>query len=190
MKKVLFIVGHHFSGSNILFNILDNNPRVQGFHISPYINALDIKNLTEQKHKFNNFASIYMDELLLNTSLQTKDAYKLCKFIYIIRSPMQTLGSLFNVYKPQFAVNYYCFRLRRICEMAKNTPDSIFLRYEDIPNGLNLIENYLKLKQKLEMISLPEKKDIFIPHKLLDISEQSYERHLAFLKSLPLHKIC
>ncbi len=190
MKKVCFITSHLKSGSDVLYNILDQNPRVQGFHLDhPYYDMPTIWNLTQQKHKNDTQAAIYLDELFFNYWLQTKDAYKYCKFIYVIRPPEQTLNELIRIYKPQAACNYYCYRLRRMCEMAKRTPGAVFLTYEDIltGRGLPLVEQYLGLKQKLEMI--PTEKGTsanLVPLGLVLHADKAFNRYFQFLRSQPL----
>ena len=52
-----------------------------------------------------------------------------------------------------FAKRYYCFRLRRLYEMAKKTPGAIFLTWDDIKSKkkLELVENYLNIKEKINL---------------------------------------
>jgi hypothetical protein len=190
MKKVLFLTSHLKSGSDVLYHILDQNPRVQGFRSGfPYYDMPTILALTQQRHKLDNQAAIYMDELLYNFWLQTKDAYKHCKFIYVIRPPEQTLNELVRIYKPQAACNYYCYRLRRMCEMAKRTPGAVLLTWEDIETGrgLPLVERYLGLKQPLEM--MPMKKGAstnLVPLELVRHADVAFNRYYHFLRSQPL----
>lgn len=180
------------SGSSTLYDILDNNSRVQGYRSeSPYVDMPSIFGLTQRPHKLNNQAAIYMDELLYNYRLQTKDAYKYCKFIYVIRPPEGTLNDMLyrKLYKPQQACDYYCYRLRRMCEMAKRTPGAVLLTYEDITTGrgLPLIEEYLGLKQPLEMVEMKKgtsKK--LAPLGLVERADRAFNRYFHFLTSQPV----
>jgi len=196
MKKLVFICGHSYSGSNVLYEAMNQNPRIQGFRKGEY-NIYDTKlsllRYTEQKHKLNNRSAIYMDELIYNQQLQTKDAYEICKFIYVIRHPLNTLSLMIsnNKTKPAFAFRYYSFRMRRLCEMAKRTPGAVLLTYDNIKNGkgIDLITDYLNLREPLNF-----EPDIFFSYEktfstdLLGLNlrlqaENIYEQYLYFLKN-------
>ena len=130
MKKLVFICGHAYSGSNALYEAMNQHPRIQGFRrngFNTYENKLSLLRYTQQKHKLNNRSAIYMDELLYNQQLQTKDAYEICKFIYVIRHPIASISLMIakDKIKPSFACRYYSFRMRRLCEMAKRTPGAV-----------------------------------------------------------------
>ena len=92
--------------------------------------------------------------------------------------------------KPEFAIRKYLFRLRRLCEMAKRT-DGILLTWEDLSagKGMDLIENYLDLRQKLPFDPLllqPYSRRFnsdFLANKRLVEVEESYQRYLYWLKS-------
>jgi hypothetical protein len=180
------------SGSDLLFDALDQNPRVHGFRLDrPYVDVPAILELTYKRHKLNNEAAVYMDELLFNYSLQTKDAYKLCKFVYVVRPPERALNELVvDGYKPWAACNYYCYRLRRMCEMAKRTPGAVLLTYEDIVTGRGfpLVEEYLNLKTKLEVV--PTKKGTsvssLVPSDLVRHADRAFNRYFHFLCHQPI----
>jgi hypothetical protein len=202
MKKVLFLASHLYSGSSALYHALNANPRIQGFmnnKYNDYGSFLSIYTMTLQEHKCTTRAAIYMDELLFNPQLSVKTAYEFCKFIYVVRPPEQTLNLMISnnliansKSKPSYAVRYYTYRLRRICEMAKRTPGAVLLTFEDLKlgRGMDLLTDYLQLRQPVE----------FYPHylqtlernfstELLDTNLRSevndtYERYLYFLKNL------
>ena len=187
MKKICFIASHLSSGSSELFDVLDQNPRVQGFRSQrPYPDVPSLMEVTARPHKAGTAAAVYMDELLYNYSLQTKDAYRYCRFVYVVRRPEPTLTALVAAksYTPEAACRYYCFRLRRMCEMARRTPGAVLLTWEDISTGrgLPLVEEYLNLKEPL---AVPEMKKgtsaTLVPFGLLSSAEQCYERYLAYL---------
>jgi hypothetical protein len=188
MKKVCFIASHLMSGSSTLFEMLDHNPRVQGFRSSrPYYDMPTIMALTKHPHKLNTQAAIFVDELLYNYWLQTKDAYRYCKFIYVVRPPEGVLGELVaqKLYKPQQACDYYCYRLRRMCEMAKRTPGAVLLTYEDIVTGrgLPLIEEYLGLKQRIDLMPVRSAPTRPISYDLLQRAERAHSHYLSYLFS-------
>lgn len=192
MKKVCFITSHLMSGSSALFDALEDNPRVQGFKSGgPYPDMPSIIDLASRRHKLNNQAAVYMDELLFNFSLQTKAAYKFCKFVYVLRPPEPTLNDLAarGLYQPQFAVNYYCHRLRRMCEMAKRTPGAVFLTWDDLATGrgLPLVQDYLNLKEPLALAPMKKRASAdLIPYELLRHAESAFNRYFHYLTSQPL----
>jgi hypothetical protein len=110
-----------------------------------------------------------------------------CYFIHLIRSPI-CLNLIKEKINPNFIIRKYLYRLRRICEVAKRTPNSIFLTFEDLKNenSMNTIKEFLSLKYAPiapELSSLEVKKDI-IPYNLLIKAEESYEKYYAFLKNV------
>ena len=201
MKKILFVCSHSYSGSGGLFDALNRHPRIQGYHLaarSPYSHPLNFLTLTEQPHKLDNRSAIYADELLYNQQLSTKAAYKECKFVYVVREPEPVLNFLVgnDRIKPSFAVRYYTYRLRRLCEMAKRTPGAVLLTWDDLAvgRGLNLIEEYLGLRQPI-----PYDPALLIPYKrtfstgLVEPSlrvetENTYQRYLYYLKNQNLRQ--
>jgi hypothetical protein len=136
-----------------------------------------------------------MDVLNFNQQLSTKTAYEYCKFIYVIREPEYVINSLVKKDKMNFsfAKRYYCFRLRRLYEMAKKTPEAIFLTWDDIKSKkkLELVENYLNIKEKINLDNsliskFSEDIDGSIPYSDLIKVENTYEKYLFFLKNLNL----
>lgn len=191
MKKIVLICSHLHSGSTELYNSLNNHPRIQGYHFSAYSSPLDLLKLTNQYHKLNNRSSIYMDELLFNYNLSTSVAYKECKFIYVIREPEAVLNKLINdKIKIFYAIRYYSYRLRRIFEMSRRTPGAILLTWEDLIHnrGMNLIEDYLSLKEPINL-KIDNK---IIDNKIIDNKigltllsevEETYQKYLYYLKN-------
>ena len=192
MNKIVFLCSHEHSGSNHLYQAMNENPRIQGFrHLSlMYKNLNELLILNDQTHKLKTRAAIYMDELLYNWQFTDKSALKVCKFVYLIRKPQPVLNSFvkYNKLAPEFAARHYLFRLRRICEMAKRTPKAVLLTFDDLSRGegLNLIENYLELKNPInldfKLFDSHEEENNF-PISLLNTVENCYERYLFFLKN-------
>lgn len=194
MKKILFICSHLNSGSSVLFDALNCHPRIQGYNLADrisYAEPINLLTLTEQTHKLDNRSSIYMDELLHNHHLSTKVAYKECKFIYVLREPVDVLNLLINKHKmkPSFAIRYYTYRLRRLCEMAKRTPNAVLLTWDDLieSRGINLIEEYLNLKQPVffnsDLLCSLKPTNNSIDFKFISKVEDTYQRYLYYLKN-------
>lgn len=89
-------------------------------------------------------------------------------------------------------LRYYCFRLRRIYEMAAHTPNAIVVNYQSLVDKKELspIDEYLLLKNNLyykwDSFSFPEMK---IPKEPLKYCQQAYERYLFKLKNLNIKMI-
>jgi hypothetical protein len=131
MKHVLFITSHLGSGSDVLFNTLAGNPRIQGYRLPQvYTGYPAIENLTKHPHKDETSASIWMEELIYNFSLATKDLYNVCSFVFLVREAQPTLNEILHFvpsYTQRGAMYYYNYRLRRICAIAKRTPGAVML---------------------------------------------------------------
>lgn len=181
-----------------MFSILDGNPRIQGFRLNRVYSHFFVASdqLTKHRHKCDSSAAIWMDELLFNTMLTTTVFYEhpKFKFIYLVRSPEPTLNQLVvrGNYSPLGALRYYCYRLRRICEMAKRTPGAVLLTWEEVVSG----RGFPKIEEYLELVNpLVAPPDFFVEHApihqlipadYLREAESSYERHLFFLKNQEL----
>jgi len=194
MKKVVFIVSHHGSGSLDLIHLLNLNPRI---HIqnngSAYYHPKDLTSLYEVEHKVQNAAAIYGDHLVLNGNLSCRAIFESCQFIYVIRPAYSALNSMWasNVkYSAKNLSEYYCFRLRRICEMAKRTPGAVLLTWTDLTSaaGLPLIEEYLELKKPLDpsIMHFVQRDEDYISADFVNRGEEAYERYLYYLKQLDL----
>jgi len=190
MKKVAFIVSHLGSGSYALLNILNKNSRCNFFESkTQYTHPEDIRWMFNFEKLKNYSGSVFGDHLLHNVSFQCKALYKYCKFIYLIRPPRQVFSQIPGTKK---MINYYRFRLRRICEMAKNTPSGLFLTYDDLhkEETYSIIENYLGLKEKLEILSFDNNSQIEnqINESLMIKIEDCYERYYYYMNNLKLKR--
>jgi len=190
MKTVLLLVSHLGASSNALFDALNKNSRIQGFRTDrPYYNTDTLQHLTAYEHKLRNTAAIYMDELLYNFKFAAKNLYKICKFVYLIREAKPSLNKIIAKGYSQYAAdNYYRYRLRRICEMAKRTPGAPLLTWEDMVSGRGfpLIEEYLNLKEPIKKINVgPEATDV-VKYKIAEKAQEAYERHFLYLKKFNL----
>jgi len=196
MKKVVFICSHLYSGSDALYESMNLHQKIQGFKSykgNIYESPLHLLRLCENIHKINNRSAVYLDNLVYNYQISTKSVYDYCKFIYVLTKPEHVINSLISIEKKKVshAINYYNFRLRRICEMAKRTPGAIFLTFEDMAQGkgMNLISDYLELREPVEFNPLylaPFQKTFstdLLGSVLRSQVEDTYERYLYFLKN-------
>ena len=193
MKHVLLIVTHIGSGLSGLSQILATHSRIEMFSSKTrYDHPIQLEWLYSHAHKLDSAAAIYADQLFYNIQFSCKALYNACKFIYVVRDAKSSLNQIVSElqYTPSKAVMYYTFRLRRICEMARCTPGAVLLTWNDMAtgSGLPLIEEYLQLRTPLL-----KQNDLFVPNALDEIpleierqGQESYERHLYYLRQLPL----
>lgn len=199
MKKILFVCSHFYSGSSALYEAMNHHPKIQGFrsiNLNSYPDAASLMALSNYPHKLSNRSAIYMDELLHNRSFYAKEAYSKCSFIYVVREPEIPISFLIanEKKKPIFAVRYYTFRLRRLCEMAKRTPGAVLLTWQNLIDGkgMDLIKNYLNLKDSInfdsKLLGIYNRtfSSNLIDIKLLQEVQDAYERYLYFLKNQKL----
>ncbi len=168
------------SGAHHLRESLNHYPHICCVHTNKvYTHPKDLDNLKSM----DRYAKIYLDTIEFNYSFASKAFYDCCDFIYPIRNPKQSLGEMVSEgYSRESAMNYYLFRLRRMYEMAYHTPGSLFLTYEDLEKGSELIQNFLKLKTppkvRLKEVALEN----WVP-------ERGYGKYLSMFKRLDLKMV-
>jgi len=197
MKKVCFVVSHLGSGSTDLVDILNDNPRCEIKNSSvSYSSPEDLEWLFASRHKCRDSSAVYGDHLLFNTSLSCKSLYDKCKFIYVVRPARGSLNEIHTIQeyglRGIFAARYYSFRLRRICEMARKTKDSLLLVWDDLASGsaFSSIEEYLGLKTQLKAEHHhfnAGTRDDFDEH-LISECQDAYERYYYYLTRLGLKR--
>ena len=191
MSKVVFITSHLFSGSHDLCGALGANNRVSSFSSNAvYKHYDDFRFLIRRKHKVNNAAATYLDELIYNHSFSFKPLYEHCKFIYVVREAKSTINGIVKHHnlKHQSALRYYSYRLRRLCEMSKNTPNSLLVTWDDMISGkcIDPISELLSLKSNFKLnLNFNHYKDFNdkVHYDLIKQGQESYERHIMYLKS-------
>lgn len=150
--------------------------------------------MTSMPHKLNSVAAMFALDLNFNYQLGSKNLVPHAHYLFTVRQPEPVLNTLIagGIYGHREAAMYYCYRLRRMCEIAKRVKHGMFLTFEDIQRGdyVDVIKSFLNLKEDIS--HLPEAFDHLKPKsnvvssKTLDWCQDCYERHLFFLKSLPL----
>ncbi len=194
MRNILLLVSHLFSGSSDLMTSLNDNERIDlTDHLLSYEHPSMLEYLFNVGHKLDNAAAIYGSQVLHNKDFSCKAFYNFVKFIYVVRPAKPTLNEI-KLHRKEYsdltASRYYCFRLRRMYEMAHSTPGAIFLTYDDIysEKGLKLIQEYLDLPTALK-VPLPtiiSKEEVDIPFDIVTKSQDCYEKYLYSFKQLNL----
>lgn len=194
MKNIFFVVSCYGCRSEKLLNILNNNSRVMvsrfsGIH---YKNWNSLEQLVNRPHKNHTSAAFYGDQILFNEHFSYPPFYKKCKFIFFIDNS-KSLNSIVKYlkYTPQNALSYYCFRLRRIYEMAKRVEESVFLTFSHLREGkgLGLIEKLLNLREllKTEENLADDQYEMLesIPSEIFTKAEDCYEKYYFRIRQLP-----
>lgn len=165
---------------------LDANPRVQMVASpTPLSHPEHIAALCSEPHKMGrSSAAIYGTQVLFNPQVQSKVFYPFCRFVYVVRGAA-SLGCV--GYRPAESLRYYCFRLRRILEMASCTPGAVLLTWDDLRagRGLDLVGSYLGLKEPLAL-PLAEAACPEVPPDVEAKAADRYEYYLYRLRRLPL----
>ena len=197
MKKVCFIVSHLGSGSIDLVDILNKNQKCVIYNSdSKYETPEDLNWMFARGHKCRDSSAIYGDHLLYNMSFSCRKLYEFCKFIYVMRPARATLNEIITLsyprYEPEYAARYYRYRLRRMCEMAKRTPDSVFVTWDDLARGkaFPAIEEYLGLKSQLMTQHnhfMLNNKDSF-KENLISECDDAYERYYYYITNLRMRR--
>lgn len=197
MKKVCFVVSHLGSGSNDLVDVLNGNPRCEIHNSSVrYSSPEDLEWLFAHPHKCRDSSAVYGDHLLFNSSLSCKVLYDFCRFIYVIRPARASLNETSTIADSsldgRFAARYYSFRLRRICEMARKTPHSLLLTWDDLASGkaFPALEEHLGLKTQLKAEHHHFRaclKDDF-EERLISECQDAYERYYYYLDKIGLKR--
>lgn len=178
-------------------DVLNKNPRCQ-IHDSEaqYNNPSSLEWMFAAGHKCRDSSAVYGDHLLFNMSLSHKSFFDFCKFIYVIRPARASLNEIMTLrdkkYTQEDAAKYYRFRLRRICEMAKRSPDSVLLTWDDLAKGtaFPIIEHYLGLSTQLktEFNHFSSGMNDIFKENLIEECQDAYERYYYYLNRLKLRR--
>lgn len=187
MNNIVLICSHLESNSDNLVYNLNSGSKFQKLNTT----YNDVKCLTLNKPNFEyrKRPKVFFDHILYNYEFSCKELYKYINFIYVIGEPKKTLKNIVfkNIYDEKTAFNYYCFRLRRMYEMARRSKDPLILFDEDLKNPeiYDTIQNKLKIKDKLKIkIKNQKKQEIKIDRKIIEESENFYEKYRYRIKNL------
>src|SRR5690606_15016297 len=130
-----FIVSHLSSGWKGLVDSMNRNPLVEIRNTNKsYEHPTDVISFNSSRH-----IKVCGDALLFDHLFSCKSLYKKCKFVYLVRSAKDTLNSIIANQNgdilSEYVLNYYVFRLRRICEMAHFTNGACLLTYDNLISG-------------------------------------------------------
>jgi hypothetical protein len=192
-KKSILVISHFGCGVFDLYNTLLYHSRINGYFKSvpertidyndPYCNYL----FKKSDHKWEKRDKIYLDLLFFNYQISCKE---------LLQNPdvdfLFFLGNGINISEKinkqtglskEASKKYYCFRLRRMCEMIEKIKNpNVFI--EGISNSLNLskyINDKFKLFPTLDISLNYEPETNGLP-------ESCYERYFSFLMNMKERK--
>lgn len=192
MKKVCFVVSHLGSGSGSLVAALNAHPQCQ-IHESGtrYDSPATLRWLFRAGHRCRDASAVYGDHLLFNASMSSRDLYRACLPVIVVRPARGSLNDIMaHGYTPEGASAYYRFRLRRICELAKRSERPLLLTWDDLAKdrSLRIIEDYLGLRKPMQTPVLgPEAKES-CPERIVDECQRAYDRYYYYLSNLDLRR--
>lgn len=186
MKRIILVVTHLGSGSNVLCYNLAQSRIIQWAQDGIiYDDPSAIESILSIKHKYSSIVGLYVNEVVYNYQISHKEIYNFCDFLYFIRDPRTSINVL-KLKDASFAVDYYIFRLRRIYEMAKETK-GVFLTWNDLISGKGMpfLLKVLNLPENLEFQDIKsDKRFIDLPKSLLKKAEDAYELCLYRLNNI------
>lgn len=192
MKKVCFVVSHLGSGSSSLVASLNANPRCEiRESAARYESSASVRWLFKLGHKCRDAGAVYGDHLLFNSSLANRDLYGGFLYIFVVRPARHSLNEILKMgYGEREASSYYRFRLRRVCEIAKKSPGSVLLTWDDLAKepSLRIIEGYLGLSERLHPPSLNQGDGVLCSERTVGECQEAYDRYYQYLNGLELRR--
>ena len=182
------IITHVGAGGSLLSQILNDDLFVNSGRSGLIYNNINVFWEFRERFKTVKDTDWFIDRLLFNHEFSCPINNDI-NFIYLIREPLVPLMNLMKFgYSSTGARDYYLFRLRRICEMARKSAGSIFLTYEDVisKRAFPLIKDKLKLKENLNPDFInPDflEEDIEVPLEIFHKCSLSYNRYLKFIEN-------
>jgi hypothetical protein len=187
MKKVILLMTHFGADSHYLCRALNEDKRIQWVDKNfIFDHPTTITTMSNSAHKYSNAVGLFLSEIFYNYQISHKGIYKICEFIFLVRSPKYALPEIMKEFKtPEASLDYYIFRLRRMYETAKELKKVILVRKEDLISGegLKLIKEKLNLSEDIDYKSDPDIQMPF-PANLLRKAEQFYELFLYRINSI------
>jgi len=183
MSKILLLMSHIGSGSEIIFNALNQQSTISGFNTSIIYDHTDaIKCLKSNLHKNDNTAAVWMDHLLHNYRFTCKPLFHACKLVFYFGEPKRSINQICKSYAIDAGVRYYLFRIQGMLEYAARTPESLILMDESF--AAEKLEQYLGLREPLNWKPNNVFVDEIVPESAVKECQQAYAALIRKLKAL------
>lgn len=185
MRRVAILFSHLGSGSGIVFDALARHPRIDGFRTGQTYDHYDrIVELTTNRHKNENASAIWLDEVLHNHQFTCKPILEHVKPIFVLREPRGSLADILDSrpeYDAERAANYYCYRLRGLCEYAHRAKAPFIIIYDEM--SITGLDAYLGVKGVERPVPIIGR-ITDVPHQILGRCEASYEKHVGHIRQV------
>ncbi len=192
-NKQIFIATHLGAGGSMLVDMISANRRIGRMYrdaTQTYTDPIALDYIQRKTLDINPQARMFVDRIVFNHELAHKSFYTDCLFIFLVREPEATIGHLIKLgYTEKSATRYYSYRLRRLCEMAKQAKHKIAITWDELINkeAFPEIKSLLGIKE-LSSIYKPIKNEKTVDASTVFSCRQCYERHLKYLKIITAHR--
>ena len=175
----------------MLMDMILTNRKAARIRRSPeqvYFDPTSLTFLQTEASKFRPHARLFVDKIVLNHEVASDNYLKLCDYIFMIREPESTLNWLVTSGKfksVDTALRYYCFRLRRLCEMAKKTPRRVVVTWDELVDKSCLpeLKKFLGMKE-LTSVYKPTTFKKVVDVGVISKGQKCYDKHLQYLRAI------
>jgi len=191
-RNFALILSHPGSASGQLCDSLSSDR----FLLVPFPGTLDhpdkVQAVVGMPHRVQHAGAVYGVELLLNYQLTCRRLVEFSRSIYVLSDPRRAVPRLVEsgLYDEESAVRLYTFRLRRLAELAKVSRRGLLVTEADLerPEGVGLVADFLRTRTQPKPLQ-PWRSGVELSPRLLDWAVESYERHLFYMRGLPLRRL-
>jgi hypothetical protein len=143
-------------------------------------------------HKVAHAGAVFGVELLLNYQLTCRRLVEFSRAVYVLSDPRKAIPRVMasGLYDQESAARLYCFRLRRLAELARKTTNGLLLTESDLetPEGSALAASFLKVRSEVRPVCGRDA-GFDVSGRLMDLCVESYERHFFYMRGLPLRRL-
>ena len=189
LHKQIIIATHLGSGGSMLLDMITANRRIAKLNRSPgqvFAEPPTVFRFQTETKEHYPLAKMFVDEVVYNYEVLSPSLYSICDFVFLIREPEGAISSIVEKqqYTPEAALRYYCFRLRRLSEMAKKTARKLVITWDELIDKSCFpgLKKFIGLKELTSMYR-PETIN-HLDRTIVTKGRLCYERHLQFMRAL------
>lgn len=185
----IFIATHIGAGGSMLVDMISANRRIAKIYrdnTQVYTDPIALDYAQRKTLENNPNARAFVDRIVFNHEFAHKSFYSDCLFVFLIREPENTLKHLVEIgYTENAAARYYTYRLRRLCEMARQSKHKIIITWDELINkkAFPRIKTLIGAKE-LNSIYKPYKNEKTVSQATVSTCRRAYERYLNYLHAI------
>jgi hypothetical protein len=193
LYRQVFIATHVGAGGSMLMDMLLALPkmgRLRRLDTQVYSDPSALASLQDEARHFRPHAKAFLDKLTHNYELADKNFYRLANYIILVREPEDSLNWIVqDGYSEAGALRYYCYRLRRLCEIAKKADRWIAVTWNELVDktALPRIKSFMGLRELPSVYKPQETKRTVAPATVLT-ARKAYDKYLNYLRRLESQK--